>query len=201
MSGGLRLTLGSALALAASIAAGPAFAADQLQPFTVNGGTMVRGGAPMPEFHLNFLLDDPGRQALQTPGSEGDVEIALTSPNTGVFHFLFSPRPQFGYGYDRLTGVNRGFAGFTWNLFDSGSLFGSFGLAGSVDAGTNTLGTDPVRRSLEQPMMLQGALEFGYRLGDQHSLSLRLDESHTPDLRFNNTETSDSLRLRYGLKF
>ncbi len=201
MSGRLRLTLGSALALVASMAAGSAFAADQLQPFTVNGGTMVRGGAPMPEFHLNFMLDDPGRQALQTPGSEGDVEIALTSPNTGVFHFLFSPRPQFGYGYDRLTGVNRGFAGLTWNLFDSGSLFGSVGLAGSVDAGSNPLGTDPLHRSSDQPMMLQGALEFGYRLGDQHSLSLRLDESHTPDLRFNNTETSDSLRLRYGLKF
>ena len=55
-------------------------------------------------------------------------------------------------------------------------------------------------RPLGPPLMLHGALEFGYHLGEQHSLSLRLDEGRAPEFRLNG-ETSDNLRLRYGLKF
>lgn len=193
------LVLGGAAVLAGVLTAGPVLAADQVQSFPVNGGTMVRGGAPMPEFHLNFQVDDPGRMEVAPPGSDGDLDIALTTPDTGVFHFLFSPRPQFGYGYDRLTGVERGYAGLTWSLFDTNSLFGSVGLAGSLDTGAG-LPNDPFRRSLGPPLMLHGALELGYRLGEQHSLSLRFDEGRSPELRFNG-ETSDDFRLRYGLKF
>lgn len=197
MSGKALLVLGGALALA--IGAGPASAADQQQRLTVNGETLVRGGAPLPEFHLNFMLEDPGHDALTSPTGSNDLEIALSSPQNGVFHFLFSPRPQFGYGYDRLTGGTRGFAGLTWSLFDDDGLFGSVGLAGSYDPGSSAP-YDPQRRAFDQPLMLRGAIEFGYRIGSQHSLSLRLDESRAPEFRLN-SETSDNLRLRYGLKF
>jgi hypothetical protein len=193
------LVLAGALALAGLLVAEPVFAADQVQPFTVNGGTMVRGGAPIPEFHLNFQLNNPGRMEIEPPGSDGDLDVALTTPDTGVFHFLFSPRPQIGYGFDQLTGVNRGFAGLTWSLFNTNSLFGSVGLAGSLDTDTS-LPNDPLRRSLAPPLMLHGALELGYRLGDQHNLSLRFDEGRSPELRLNG-ETSDDFQLRYGLKF
>jgi hypothetical protein len=197
VSGKALLILGSALAL--GFAGGPSFAADQQQPLTVNGETLVRGGAPLPEFHLNFSLDEPGHAAANPAGGSDDLDIALTSPKNGVFHFLFSPRAQFGYGYDRLTGGDRGFAGLTWSLFDNDGLFGSVGLAGSYDPNSGSP-FDPQRRSFDQPLMLRGAIEFGYRLGEQHSLSLRLDESRTPEMRLNG-ETSDNLRLRYGLKF
>jgi hypothetical protein len=198
VSGKALLILASALALA--FAGGSSFAADQQQSLTVNGETLVRGGAPLPEFHLSFTLDEPGHAAAnQAGGGSDDLDIALTSPTNGVFHFLFSPRPQFGYGYDRLTGSNRGFAGLTWSLFDNDGLYGSVGLAGSYDPNSGAP-YDPLRRSFDQPLMLRGAIEFGYRLGEQHSLSLRLDESRAPEFRLN-TETSDNLRLRYGLKF
>jgi len=199
MSSTARLLSCGALALALLGVGGPGFAAEQTQPLAVTGGALVRGGAPMPEFHLNFLLDDPGRQALKPPGGSDDLEIALTSPNTGVFHFLFSPRPQFGFGHDRATGANRGYAGVTWNLFDSESVFGNFGLAGTYDPGSGAP-NDVLRRPLGAPLMLHGALELGYHLSDQHSLSLRLDEGRSPELRLN-AESSDNLRLRYGLKF
>ena len=183
----------------AALAASPALAADQIQQqLSINGGALVRGAAPLPEFHLDFLLDEPGRPGLRQPGGTDNLEIALTSPNNGVFRFLFSPRPQFGVSLDRATGGNRGYAGLTWNLFDSGTLFGNVGLAGTYDTGS-TAPNDPARRLTGEPLMLHGAVELGYHLGDQHSLSLRIDEGRAPELKPG--ETSDRLRLQYGLKF
>jgi hypothetical protein len=189
----------SASALLALAAAAPAAAADLTQPLSVDTGGLVRGGAPLPEFHLNFLPNDAVGQALSLPGRANDLDVALTSPQDGVFHFLFSPRPQWGFGPDRMTGVNRGYAGLTWSLFDNDRLFGSFGLAGTYDPGQTTP-YDPLRRALGPPLMMRGALEFGYQFGDQHSLSLRLDEGRGTDFRLN-SENSDNLQLRYGLKF
>jgi opacity protein-like surface antigen len=182
------------------LAAAPALAAEQVQQqlSAQGGGAIVRGGAPLPEFHLNFLTDEPGRPGLRGPGGTDNLEIALTSPDNGVFRFLFSPRPQFGLSLDRVTG-NRGYAGLTWNLFDSDSLFGNVGLAGSYDPGAGAP-NDPFGRTLGPSLTLHGALELGYHIGARHSLSLSLDQGRTPDLKLN-AETTDNLRLRYGLKF
>lgn len=185
-------------AAALALLAAPAFAAGQVTTLSVNGGALVRGAAPLPEFQLDFLRNEPGRDALEPPGSTEDFEISLTSPDNSVFHFLFSPRPQFGLGLDKLGG-NRGYAGLTWNLFDTNAIFGNFALAGSY-AQTSGAPNDPLPRPFGSPLMLHGALEFGYHIGDQHSLSLSIDEGRGPDLR-GGTETIDNLRLRYGLKF
>jgi hypothetical protein len=192
------LALAGALALGGVLFGGPAEAAEKAQTLTLDGGPLVQGSAPLPEFHLN-LLGDSVPLGLAPPGSAPDLDIAVSSPDNGVFHFLFSPRPQFGFGYDRLTGDNRGYAGLTWSLFDDHTLFGSVGLGGSYNPGLSML-DDPARRSVGPPLMLHGALEFGYRLGEDHSISLRLDEGRAPEFRLN-TETSDDFRLRYGLKF
>ena len=53
---------------------------------------------------------------------------------------------------------------------------------------------------LGPPLMLHGALEFGYHIGDQHSVSLSIDEGRGPDLH-GGIESTDNLHLRYGLKF
>ena len=82
---------GTALALLALGLGGPAMAADQTQSLAVPGSALVRGGAPLPEYHLNFLPGDSGGPLLQLPGMNDNLEIALSSPGTGVFHFLFSP--------------------------------------------------------------------------------------------------------------
>jgi hypothetical protein len=187
-----------ALIAAVMLGIGPAVAGGQTQPLSVDGGALVMGSAPLPEFHLDFLLDDPSQpRGLPPSYGNGHLEIALTSPDNGVFRFMFSPRPQFGLNLDKATG-NRGYAGLTWNLFDSSTVFGNFGLAGSyADPGNPN---DPLHRPLGPPLMLHGALELGYHIGTQHSLSLSLDQGRAPDGLLNG-ETMDSLRLRYGLKF
>ena len=183
----------AALAIALAMSAGTAFAGGQVQQITI-GGTLQRGGAPLPEFHLNFLPSEPTPPAL---GGNGNLEIALATPDASGFSFLFSPRPQFGLGFDRATGTNRAYAGLAWSLFDSRTVFGNIGVAGSYDAGTAA--NEQPRRFFGPPMMLHGALQFGYHLGEQQSLSLSLSQEHAPELR--GGEASDNLRLRYGLKF
>jgi hypothetical protein len=191
------LVVAAAAALAAVPGTRPAWAGGQTQPLAGSGDTLVPGSAPLPEFHLDFILDDPAGHSVATPGNSGNLEIALTSPDSGVFRFLFSPRPQFGLNLDRTAG-NRGYAGLTWNLFDGSHLFGNFGLAGSyADPGAPN---DPLHRPLGPPLMLQGALELGYHIGTQHSLSLSLDQGRAPAAGLGG-ETSDNLRLRYGLRF
>jgi hypothetical protein len=183
----------AALAAALVVSTGAAFAGGQTQPINL-GGTLQRGGAPLPEFHLDFLPSTPPAPAL---GGSGDLEIALATPDANGFSFLFSPRPQFGFGFDRATGANRAYAGLTWNLFDSSTVFSNIGVAGSYDVGTAP--NEPQRRFFGPPLMLHGALQFGYHLGEQQSLSLSLSQEHAPELR--GGEANDNLRLRYGLKF
>jgi len=183
----------AALATALVVSTGAAFAGGQTQSINL-GGTLQRGGAPLPEFHLDFLPSTPPAPAL---GGSGNLEIALASPDASGFSFLFSPRPQFGFGFDRATGTNRAYAGLTWNLFDSSTVFSNIGVAGSSDVGAAA--NEPPRRFFGPPLMLHGALQFGYHLGEQQSLSLSLTQEHAPELR--GGEASDNLRLRYGLKF
>lgn len=200
MSARLRGTLGAAALLLAGL---PALAAEQTQPLTLSGGAALPGAAPAPSFRFDFLLDDPLRPTLKlgTTAAADNLEITLTAPNNSAFHFLFSPRPQFGLSADNAAGVNRSYAGLSWNLFNNSGLYGNFGVGGTYDASTGTP-NDPLRRPLMAPLMLHGGLELGYQFGEQHSLSLRLDEGVAPSFRLNGeTSSSDNFRLRYGLKF
>ena len=194
----LRVVAGAATFAGIAAIAAPALAGGQTKSLTLTDGPS-RSVAEQPELHLDYLLNDPTRRAAASALGSDDLEIALSSPDNGVFRFLFSPRPQFGLSLDKVTG-NRGYAGLTWNLFDSESLFGNVGLAGSYDPGIGAP-NDPLGRTLTGPsVMLHGALELGYHIGPRHSLSLSLDQGRTPDLKLN-SETTDNLRLRYGLKF
>ena len=177
---------------------GHALAGGPTSPLNANSGAFVRGAAPLPEFHLNFLLEDPTRRGLQPLAGGDNLEIALNSPDTGVFRFLFSPRAQFGLSLDKIGG-NRGYAGVTWNVFDSETLFGNLGIAGTYDPNAGAP-ADPLRRPLGPSVLVHGALEFGYHIGTRHSLSLSLDQSRPPEFKLN-AEATDNLRLRYGLKF
>ena len=179
----------------------PAAAADQAEPLTLSGGASLPDAATAPSFHFDFLLDDPVRAYLKPGDSISNLEITLTSPNSSAFHFLFSPRPQFGFTGDSTAGINRSYAGLSWNLFNTSGLYGNLGLGGTYDTSTGTP-NDPLRRPLTAPLMLHGGLELGYQFSDQHSLSLRLDEGVSPILRLNGeNSSSDYFRLRYGLKF
>lgn len=162
-----------------------------------NTGGLLTGAGAGSSFHMNFLLDDPVRMSDTPIGSTRDLEISLTSPNNSVFRFMFSPRPQFGIGFDPLSGTSRAYGGLTWDLFSTPSFFGHFGLATSFNSG---LGGPDARRLDEAPLMFHGAVEFGYRLDTQNSLLFAIDQGVAPGARGTAAEP-DNFILRYGTKF
>jgi len=188
----IRLLRGVLAAAAATLIAGAALADETAASSApVSSGTLVRGGAPLPEFHLGFLDD------MFSPRSD-DLEISLTSPGQSALRFLFSPRPIFGQSLDQGTGTSRSSAGLSWNIFENDKLFGSFGFSGSV---IRPGAEDTARHLLDPPLTLHSTLELGYQLGDQHSLSLSLDRASPSNFGNDRTETGEALRLRYGYHF
>jgi len=188
------------IAVAATLAVacwGPALADGPASASSTNGVALVRGGAPLPDFQIDFLSDF-GNSALALPGANtGNLDIAVTSPDHSVLHFLFSPRPQFGFSVDRDTGTGRGYAGLNWNVFEFSGITGSLSFAGSL---TRPSVDDPTRRLLGPPLALHSTVELGYQISDEHSLSLSLDHATTPDF-LNDHGDINNIRLRYGLHF
>lgn len=182
-----------ALALAALYAlAAPAFADGAAVTYA---GTLVRGGAPMPQFQLAFPDGDAGK----TAAGGGNFQIDVTAPDNSVFSFLFSPRPQWGSTYEPATGTTSSAAGFNWNDRLGGSKFyGGFGLVGSV---LNPGADDVLHRFQGSSPALYGTVHFGYELSGEQNLFLSYDHAHTMDFTNDRGEFGDNLRLNYGVKF
>ncbi len=181
-----------ALALAALLAlAAPAFADGAAAAYP---GSLVRGGAAMPQFQLAFPSGDSANAAT---GS--DFQIDVTSPNKSVYSFLFSPRPQWSSRYDAATGTTSSSAGFTWNDRIGGSKFyGGFGLGGSV---LNPGSDDLLHRLQGSSPAMYGTVHFGYELSGEQNLLLSFDRGHTADSNTDRGELGNNLRLNYGVKF
>jgi hypothetical protein len=188
----------AALILAGMVLAGaPAFADGPASSLTVGGGDNFVPGGAATDFHMDFLLS--GQHA--TSGTDGqNLQISLSSPSsTGMLHFLFSPRTQYGVGYDPIYGTNRSYTGLTWDLFSADSVYGQLGFASSFDPEVS--GADASRHATLAPLMLHGAVEFGYRFNTWNSVSLAIDQGMTPVAHGTAPESFDNFVLRYGVKF
>lgn len=187
----------SAFGLALALAlAGQARAAETSTVTLTNGGTnLVPGGAPAPEFHMDFMLNNPAGGAQ---GSSQNLEVSMPTTNNATLRMLFSPRPQFGVGVDPISGTNRAYAALTWNWFNDHSLYGNFGVGGSFDQPA-IAGTDPTHGAPLAPLMFHSAVEFGYSFSGQNSVSFSVDQGVVP--RSSGAEPVDNFMLRYGLKF
>ena len=167
----------------------PAFAGGLVGP-----PGLVRGGAPLPQFHSSFPID------LGTPGASArdNLEISLTSPNHSVLHFLFSPRALSGASYGFGPTITGSYAGLAWNVFDDDHLFGSIGFATAVD---NLIDEDPTRQLYGPLLSLHSTFELGYQFNGQQSLSLALDRASPAPYFGDPNAIGNDLRIRYGLHF
>jgi hypothetical protein len=185
----MRGALLRSLALAALLvaAAGSARAGDASPP-------LVRGGAPFALGASGFGMAGSAMGILP----QGKLDVT-PSPSEGSFtNFLLNPHPQFGQAVDLGSGTTKRYAGLSWNVFDGANMFGRVGLGGSF---TQPGAEDPNNRFPGLPLTLHGSLEFGYQLGQQHSLSLSLDRASPNYTGGDRGESGESLRLRYGLHF
>ncbi len=198
----LRLLLVAAYVAAASLVATPGFAQSQTTTMSadLNAGDPAPHAISAPEFQMDFLLDDAARLGSVPPGTAQNLEISMTSPNNSVFHFMFSPRPQLGIGFDPLSGTNRAYAGLSWDLFAKDSFYGGLGLAGSFDPGLGGA-YDPMRRPAFEPLEFHGALELGYRFDSQSSVSASFDQGVIPINHGSGSSSFDNFLVHYGLTF
>lgn len=198
----LRARLGMALAgmaWAVTLAlTPPALAGGPTTIDATNGGVLVRGGAPLPQFNIDFLNTGLGSALALPGGNGGDLTISLKSPGSSVLDMLFSPRPQLGISVDPSTGASRGYAGIAWNVFAFSGISGSLGFAGSV---TQPGPEDPTRRLLGPPLALHSTFSLGYSFGGNDSLSLSLDHATMPDFLSDHSVDFDNIRLQYGVHF
>ncbi|MGH7008655.1 MAG: hypothetical protein ACRED7_09655, partial [Stellaceae bacterium] len=98
-----------------------------LPALALESNSLVRGGAPLPDFQLNLPNLTP------PPGDDGNFEIALTPPGSkSPFSFIFSPRPEAALELDPASNTTRNVAGLSWDFFDRDHFHGGFGLSGSV---------------------------------------------------------------------
>lgn len=165
-----------------------------LPAFALESNSLVRGGAPLPDFHLNLPNLTP------PAGDDGNFEIALTPPGSkSPFSFIFSPRPEAALDLDPASNTSRNVAGLSWDLFDKDHFHGGFGLSGSF----LSPGTDPMHEALAggPPAAVRSTLSLGYDLGTNQSVMLSFDHTSTPDLSTSHGEFGENLRLGYGVKF
>jgi len=186
------LPIGAWILAALLALAAPAFAVGASVTYA---GTLVRGGAPMPQFQLAFPDTDSGKMA----NFGGNLQIDVTSPDKSVYSFLFSPRPQWGSNYNAATGTTSSTAGFTWNdRLGRSRFYGGFGLVGSV---LNPGADDVAHRFQGSSPALYGTVHFGYELSGEQDLFLSYDRARTMDFTTDRGELGDNLRLNYGVKF
>jgi len=165
-----------------------------LPAFALESSSLVRGGAPLPDFELNLPNLTP------PAGDDGNFEIALTPPGSkSPFSFIFSPRSEAALELDPASNTTRNVAGLSWDLFDRDHFHGGFGLSGSV----LSPGTDPMHEALSggAPAAIRGTLSLGYDLGTNQSVMLSFDHTNTPDFSMPRGEFGENLRLGYGVKF
>ena len=134
---------------------------------------------------------------------EDGVDITLGvrfQPLTGdIWEFLQSPRPFIGANINTSGETSALDFGLNWDWDPWRQTFFSFAFGGAAHTGkTETLRLD--RKELGSRVLFYLAVELGYRITPNHSVSFRLDHMSNAGLVDNN-EGLDTVGLIYGYHF
>lgn len=183
----------SLAAAALSVALATSARADGTTPAA--NSALVRGGAPLPHFNTSYPLEIGNSEPVA--GGKSDVEIALTTSDHSVLHFLFSPRSLFGRTPSIGATGGTNYAGLAWDLYDHNSVFSSIALSGAID---HPVFGDPTR-FYGTLFSLHSTFELGYAFDPRQSLSLDLDHANPTPYFGDRNIPAENLRLQYGLHF
>ena len=183
----------AAVALSAGVAASAW--ADGTTPAA--NSALVRGGAPLPQFNTSYPLEIGSPDPVA--GAKSDVEIALTTPDHSVLHFLFSPRSLFGQTPSVGATSGSSYAGLAWDIYDHNRVFSSVALSGA--AIDHSVFGDPTRFYGGPLFSLHSTFELGYAFDPRQSLSFDLDHANAAPYFGDRNIPAENLRLQYGLHF
>jgi hypothetical protein len=191
------MKLGLAIALVGTLLAAVPVGQAHADSTTIGkSSTLVRGGAPLPQFNTSFPIQIGNPDPVGAPKS--DLEISLTSPDHGVLRFLFSPRSLSGVTPSVGQTAGTQYSGLAWNIFENDRIFGSIALTGAV---TRPLANDPTSLLYGPMISLHSTFELGYAFDPRSSLSFDFDHANPAPVLGDRNVPGENLRLQYGFHF
>ncbi len=162
----------------------------------------VRGGI----LKHSVTLGDTAKEK----GVDGNIEVLFNSPD--LFDFMWSPRPHIGASFNASDDdTDQVYAGLTWEWEPGASVFldFSFGFSlhnGNLSNNNGTMGAvanpdESRRREFGCRVLFRESLEGGYRITQNHSLSVMWDHISNGGLCSDENEGMDNVGLRYGYRF
>jgi lipid A 3-O-deacylase len=128
---------------------------------------------------------------------DGNLEFLFASPR--FLHNVWAPRPHLGVSANFGGDTSQGYLGLTWDIDLSSSMFAEVSLGASVHNGELDTG-DPDRKNLGCRWLFRESVSLGYRITEQHNISVMYDHSSNAELCDRN-DGIDSLGIRLGYRF
>ncbi len=150
------------------------------------------------EIRLGALVHDEGPISQDVEdGYDGNLEILFLSPD--FLDIVWAPRPHLGATVNSGSDTSQVYTGLSWEWSFWGNWFAGFSLGGSVhDGKLKTVRSD--RKELGCRLLFRESVEFGYRFGGRHGMSLFLDHISNANICDRN-EGLDNFGIRYGYLF
>lgn len=128
---------------------------------------------------------------------DANVELLFTSP--GFLRYVWSPRPHLGVTANFGGETSQAYLGLTWDIDLFADIFVEVGLGASVHNGELDTG-DPDRKNLGCRWLFRESASLGYRISENHNISVMLDHASNAELCDRN-DGIDSMGVRWGYRF
>ena len=140
-------------------------------------------------------------------GFDGNIEILFVSPDWWLMEAIFAPRPHLGASFNAAAAdTDQIYAGLTWEWPRSGPFFMDLGLGLTIHNGMldNSMITGKARddrREFGCRVVFRQALDVGWRITKNHSLSVMLSHLSHAGLCGGENEGLNNAGVRYGYRF
>lgn len=145
--------------------------------------------------------------AAKESGFDGNLEILFVSPDWWLMEAIFAPRPHLGASFNASdTDTDQIYAGLTWEWPRSGPFFMDLALGLTIHNGMldNSMITGKARidrREFGCRVVFRQALDVGWRITKNHSLSVMLSHLSHAGLCGGENEGLNNAGVRYGYRF
>lgn len=179
-------------------------ASDESRAAPASAGRAAAESAPeglggiLSEVRIGVLKHDFGPfSSSEEHGIDVNLEFLFVAPD--ALEFLWSPRPHLGVTINTDDDTNQAYFGLSWEFDVWRDMFVGFSFGGSVhDGETETFRTD--KKELGCKLLFRESVEVGWRLGDNHAITVFLDHVSNANICVQN-EGLENFGMRYGYRF